>query len=211
MSSVLYFHGFASSPLSTKVQSVSGLLEPEGIVLNVPDLNVPSFERLDWNAMIDRAVDAGRRDPPVAIAGSSLGGLVALAVMQRGIVAPLILIAPAIGIADRWRTELPTGDPIVVWNHAREANVPIHRAFFEQMAEVHVDDDAPPAPVTVIMGGEDESVPFDRVERTWRRWEASGRLMDGSQFIEILAGNHGLTEHVDVIALSIIEAVKGCQ
>jgi alpha/beta superfamily hydrolase len=208
MSSVLYFHGFASSPLSAKVRAISGRVGPEGITLNVPDLNAPSFEQLDWNAVVDTAVEAGRRIPPGAIAGSSLGALVALSVVQRGIVAPLILIAPALGIADRWRSELPSGDPIVVWNHAREANVPIHRAFFEQMAEVHVDDEPPPAPVTVIMGGRDESVPFDRVERTWRRWESSGRLPEGSRFIGIPTGDHGLTAHVDVIARSITEAVR---
>jgi uncharacterized protein len=208
MSSVLYFHGFASSPRSAKVQAVSELVESSGITLNVPDLNVPSFERLDWNAIVDTAVEAARRVPPKAIAGSSLGGLVALAVMQRGIVGPLVLIAPALGIAERWRTKLPPGDPILVWNHAREANVPIHRAFFEQMAELHVDDQPPPAPVTLIMGNDDESVPFRGVRETWLKWQASGRLVAGSRFIEIPAGDHGLTEHVDVIALSIMEAVQ---
>jgi hypothetical protein len=64
------------------------LLGPHGIELDTPDLNAPSFKALDWNAMVRRAVAAARANPPQAIAASSLGALVALAVVQRGIKVP---------------------------------------------------------------------------------------------------------------------------
>ena len=201
MTSVLYFHGFASSPGSAKVQSLSRLLAPDGISLNAPDLNAPSFRALAWESMIETALAAAARIPPDALAGSSLGGLVALEVMRRGIVAPLVLIAPALGIAERWRTKLPPGDPITVWNHALGADAPIHRRFFLEMAGLHVDDSPPPAPVTLIMGTNDESVPYDGVVRTWQSWEPS--LAPGSKFVRIEGGDHGLTAHVDVIAEEI--------
>lgn len=204
MRSVLYFHGFASSPRSAKVQSLSRLLEPDGISLNAPDLNAPSFGALEWESMVETALEAGRRTPPHAIAGSSLGGLVALEVMRRGIIAPLVLIAPALGIAERWRTKLPPGDPIEVFNHALGANAPIHRRFFLEMAELHVDDSPPPAPVTLIMGTNDESVPFDGVVRTWESWKPS--LVPGSRFVTIEGGDHGLTAHVDRIAKELWSA-----
>ena len=201
MASVLYFHGFASSPRSAKVQSLSRLLEPDGIELNAPDLNAPSFGALTWEAMIETALAAAARIPPDAIAGSSLGALVALEIMRRGIVAPLVLIAPALGIAERWRTKLPPGDPITVFNHAAGADAPIHRRFFLEMAELHVDDFPPPAPVTLIMGTDDEQVPFAGVEQTWRSWEPS--LKAGSKFVTIDGGDHGLTAHVERIAEEI--------
>jgi len=206
MTSVLYLHGFASSPASAKIGLLRPLLDPHGIVLNTPDLNAPSFERLDWNAMIERAFDAARERPPRAIAGSSLGSLVALEVVRRGVTAPLILIAPALGIADRWKSKLPSGDPIITFNHARGENAPIHRAFFEQMFDVHVDDEPPPTRVVAIMGRNDETVPFDRVQSTWQRWESRG-LAAGSKFIEIADGDHGLTKSVDVIAGEIAGAI----
>src|SRR5881275_1785781 len=106
MTSILYFHGFASSPASAKIGLLRPMLAPHGIELNTPDLNAPSFERLDWNAMIERALDAARETAPRAIVGSSLGSLLALEVAHRGVIAPLVLIAPALGIADRWKENL---------------------------------------------------------------------------------------------------------
>lgn len=208
MTSVLYFHGFASSPASAKITALRPLLAPHGIELNAPDLNVPSFERLDFEAVVAHALDAGRRIPPRAMVGSSLGALIALAVANRGIAVPLVLIAPALGVADRWRETIPDGDPVTVFNFARDADAPIHRAFFEQMAHVHVDDDPPPSRVTAIMGRDDETVPFDFVLARWKKWEASGRLVPGSKFIEISAGDHGLVEHAGVIENAIVEAAR---
>ncbi|HVT43056.1 MAG TPA: YqiA/YcfP family alpha/beta fold hydrolase [Thermoanaerobaculia bacterium] len=206
--SVLYFHGFASSPHGRKVEALTRLLEPEGIVLNPPDLNAPSFGELDWDAMIGRALEAGRRTPPAAIAGSSLGSLVALEVVRRGIAAPLILIAPAVGIGDRWRPELPPGDPVMVFHYALEREVPIHRKFFDQIEKVEPERDAPGPPVSIVMGRDDESVPFERVRGVWEEWTASRRLAAGSRFIEIARGDHGLTDHVGVIADEIRRRVK---
>src|SRR5205814_1343662 len=82
-----YFHGFAWSPASAKITALRPLLAPHGIELNTPDLNAPSFESLDWNAIVARALDAAREHPPRAIVGSSLGGLVALEVVRRGVIA----------------------------------------------------------------------------------------------------------------------------
>ena len=206
--SVLYFHGFASSPASAKITALRPLLAPHGIELNTPDLNVPSFERLDFDAIVESAVSEAERTPPRAMVGSSLGSLVALAVAQRGVAVPLVLIAPALGVAQRWKTKIPDGDPVTVFNFARNADAPIHRAFFEQMATLHVDDDPPPARVTALMGRKDETVPFPIVEETWQRWEASGRLVPGSRFIELPEGDHGLVSEAATIRDAILEVVQ---
>lgn len=203
MKSVLYFHGFASSPASQKITALRPLLEPRGIELNTPDLNVPSFEQLDWSAVVEHAMSAAREKPPRALVGSSLGALVALSVAKRGVHVPLVLIAPALGVATRWKEKLPPGDPVITFNHARGADVPIHRKFFEQMFEVHVDDEPPLSPVTVIMGRLDETVPFDMVKATWDRWN----LGPPSRFIEIGAGDHSLVSESELIADAITEAV----
>jgi predicted esterase YcpF (UPF0227 family) len=208
MTSVLYFHGFASSPASAKITALRPLLAPHGIELHTPDLNVPSFERLDFDAVVDHAVEEGRRNPPRALVGSSLGSLVALAVAKRGVNVPLVLIAPALGVATRWSEKLPTGDPVTVFNYARNADVQIHRAFFEQMANLHVDDEPPPARVTAIMGRDDETVPFHMVEERWRAWEESGKLAAGSRFVVIEDGDHGLVSHAHVIENAIVEAAR---
>jgi predicted esterase YcpF (UPF0227 family) len=206
MPRVLYFHGFASSPASAKITALRPILEPDGIELVTPDLNVPSFERLDWDAMVALAVSQAAAISPRAIVGSSLGALVALEVVHRGARAPLVLIAPALGVARRWKERLPDGDPVSVFNHARGENAPIHRAFFEQIMKVHVDADPPPVRVVVIMGRKDETVPFSLVEETWLNWQLAG-LPAGSEFIELAEGDHALTEETGLIAGQIRRAV----
>lgn len=204
MPSILYLHGFASSPESQKIRSLRPLLAP--VVINAPDLNVPSFERLDFDAMVKKAAQAGV-PVPHAVVGSSLGALVALAVVQRGLRAPLVLIAPALGLADQWLDRLPPGDPVIVPNYALRTDAPIHRAFFEQMAKVTVDETPPPVPVTILIGSKDESVPLERVASVWHSWESSGALAKRSKFVVIAEGDHGLTAHVDRIAQAIREAL----
>jgi predicted esterase YcpF (UPF0227 family) len=192
--SVLYLHGFASSPGSTKIALLRQHVEPE-LPLVTPDLNVPSFERLDFEAAVAHAHAAGVACGARAIVGSSLGALMALAVARRGLALPLLLIAPAVGFGERWRSKLPDGDPIMVFNHARGAETPIHRAFFLQMAHVDADRDSPPTRTIAIMGTNDESVPYEQVARVWASWTPPA----GSELISIPGGDHGLTAHVDVI------------
>lgn len=208
MRSVLYFHGFASSPASAKITTLRPLLEPHGIELNTPDLNAPSFERLDFEAMVARGLEAAAVQPPRAIVGSSLGALVALAVAKRGIEVPLVLIAPALGVAQRWKEKIPETDPVTVFNFALNADAQIHRAFFDQMANLYVDAGPPPTRVTALMGRKDETVPFDLVQERWESWVQCGRLAAGSRFIELEEGDHGLVSHVDAICDAIVEAAS---
>lgn len=202
---ILYLHGFASSPRSGKIELLRPLLERDGIEMTTPDLNVPSFEELDFERVVARAVSEARRVSPRAIVGSSLGGLVALAV-GKSIDAPLVLIAPALDVSDHWLARIPAGDPIVVFNYARGIEVPIHRRFFEQMSRVDADREPPRQRVIVIMGTDDESVGFAPVERTWSEW--SPHLAPGSRFVRVEGGDHGLTAHVDVIADAIRDVTR---
>ncbi|MFA6954541.1 MAG: YqiA/YcfP family alpha/beta fold hydrolase [Thermoanaerobaculia bacterium] len=202
---ILYLHGFASSPNGEKVHKLRGELGPAHELV-APDLNAPSFAELDFGAIVERALSAALDTHPDVIVGSSLGSLVALSVARRGIDAPLVLIAPAFGIADRWLSKLPDGDPITVFNHATGGDTKIHRAFFLDMANLTIDREPPAAPVVVFMGRMDESVPFERVESTWSSWERSGRLAPGSKFIEIANGDHRLVDHAGLIAAEIRRA-----
>ena len=204
MDRVLYLHGFASSPDGQKAHAVASQLERRGVAFEAPDLNVPSFAALNFDAAVDSILRRAELHPPDVIVGSSLGGLMALETVRRGVRAPLVLIAPAIGIRDLWISRLPAGDPIVVFNYARNGDAPVHRAFFERMATVTADDAPPETPVSVIMGRLDESVPFDRVAAVWDRWTRSGGLAAASRFIEIENGDHGLTGFVPEIVREIV-------
>jgi len=198
MRPVLYFHGFASSPASAKIGELRPLLSPHDIELITPDLNVPSFEKLDWDAVVAHASSVAKEVKPVAVVGSSMGALVALAI---DVDVPMVLIAPAFGIARRWKERMPDTDPIMVFNHARGENAPIHRAFFEQVAVLR-DPDPPSNRVTVIMGTHDETVPFRFVQQVWDAW----KLGPPSRFLVIENGDHGLVPQTPMIAGLIVEA-----
>ena len=200
MRTVLYLHGFASSPQGRKIALLKEHLpEPEYRVV-APDLNRPSFEKLDFEEMVSAAVAAAAAEKPVVVVGSSLGALVALEAARRGIEAPLVLVAPALGFGPRWTEKLAAGDPIPFFHHGEGRTIPIHRRFFDGMAKRDPEPNPPAQPVVVVMGERDESVPFAGVEGVWRAWKASGRLARGSRFVAIPKGDHGLIGSVDRIA-----------
>lgn len=203
MKKILYLHGFASSPAGRKVSALRDLLAGRELEIVAPDLNIPSFRRLDFDAMARLAQWEAKRHDPAVIVGSSLGALAALEVSRRGARAPLVLIAPAVGFGERWIEKLAPGDPLLFFHHAEGRELPIHRRFFEQLAALEVDREPPAVPVAVVMGARDESVPFEHVRRVWRDWEASGALAPGSRFVEIPEGDHGLVDHVETIAREI--------
>lgn len=99
----IYLHGFASGPQSQKAKFFQQKFASVNLPLVVPDLNVPSFEKLTVTAMLaklDEVVAALPADARIGIIGSSLGGLVALFSAERHPkhVTRLLLMAPALGL-----------------------------------------------------------------------------------------------------------------
>ena len=208
---MLYLHGFASSPYGEKATRITELVAPHGIELHRPDLNVPSFAQLDFDAMVERAAATAEKIKPRVIVGSSRGGLVALALTHRGFRAPLVLIAPALGIADRWREKTPSGELISVFHHGAKCEMPIHRRFFERMMSVVIDEATPLDPVTIFMGCLDDSVPYESVAKRWREWVDSRALPKPSRMVSLGHGDHGLTAFVPDIAEEIILRVNAAR
>jgi pimeloyl-ACP methyl ester carboxylesterase len=208
---LLYLHGLASSPKGRKKAVLDARFGPEGWEVVAPDLNVPSFRELSFDEMHAEAVVAYAEAKPRVVVGSSLGALVALSLADTlgrdG--APLVLVAPALGFGERWASTLPDGESFEMFHHGEERNLPIRRAFFEEMATVAVDAAPPPVPVSVVMGTLDETVPFEQVAARWKEWEASGRLVPGSRFHAVEGGDHGLVDFGDAIESAIRERLDG--
>jgi pimeloyl-ACP methyl ester carboxylesterase len=177
-----------------------------------PDLNIPSFQRLDFKAMARVSFWEAKKHLPAVVVGSSLGALVALELARIAPPAALVLIAPALGFGSGWIDTLPkssnppAGDSVSVFHHGEMREMPIHARFFEDMARLDLESAPPPIPAVLIMGDCDESVPIDGVRSVWTAWEKSGRLPPGSKFVEIAGGDHGLVDHVGRIADEIVAA-----
>ena len=211
MPRVLYLHGFASTPHSNKVHLIREQLEPAGFAFDVPDLNVPTFEALDWNAIVE-SVTATNREEPDVIVGSSLGALVALESVRRrrDWSAELVLVAPALGLGESWTEWLPQdeSDYVEVYHHGTGELERVNRRFFHQMSGLTCDSMPPRVPVRILMGNTDESIPFAGVEQIWESWRDAGARA-GSSFREIQGGDHRLLDHIDVIVAEIRLAARG--
>lgn len=208
---LLYLHGLSSSPRGRKRAILEDRFGPDGFTLVAPDLNVPSFRELAFFEMGLVARAAFERALPRLVVGSSLGALVALSLAESlgPSAPPLVLVAPALAFGERWKAKLPEGDVFELFHHGEGKAMLIHRRFFEEMAGVNVDEAPPPVPVSVVMGTNDESVPFAQVADAWTRWEASGRLVPGSRFHGIEGGDHGLIDFGDRIEAAVRERLAG--
>ena len=122
MTPLVYLHGFASGPSSSKARYFRALLESAGSQVAVPDLADGDFEHLTITgqiAVIDRVAGTG----PVSLIGSSLGGYVAaLFAARHPRVERVVLLAPAFGFAQRWPERLGPVQ-VAAWRHAGTIDV----------------------------------------------------------------------------------------
>src|SRR5438270_3120218 len=106
MTRVVYLHGFASGPQSSKARFFAQKLAEEGIDVEIPQLDCGDFRNLTMTRQVDvleRAV-GGR---PAILMGSSLGGyLAAWYAARHEEVEKLVLMAPAFQFLRRWRERL---------------------------------------------------------------------------------------------------------
>lgn len=171
MPALIYLHGFASSPASVKAGFFRDHFERWGIDCRVLDLNEPSFSTLTLSRSIGRVLDEVGTLPerePLALMGSSLGGLVAAQSAARlpGRVAALVLMAPAFHAPVIWERLLGPEEMgrwratgwLSVEHPAYPRPQPLHYAFYEDLRR---QDTAPPAvdcPSLVFHGRRDDVV-----------------------------------------------------
>lgn len=197
---VLYLHGFASSPASSKARRFARELGALGVPFDCPDLNEPAFATLTVTRMLEQATEALSQAPGggVAVIGSSLGGFVALHAATDKI-ARLILLAPAVefggnrlrqlgehGVAE-WRRAGRVSVHHHAWNRPEE----IEFSLIEDAAKYDAFARPSTVPTLVFQGRHDESVDPASVER----WVSGQPHVD----LRMLDDGHQLTASMDLI------------
>lgn len=218
---VIHLHGLGSSPLSEKAVALGERLRREGVDYLVPDLEVPSFERLTLSAVIGRLAElaGGLTAPPLALVGSSFGGLAALHFLDRhrdgaaAGIGKLVLLAPALdllGDADerRSRGELAE-DWLERWRRDGFFDLPrstsgderpVHYGLVEDLRgydSFAVDLDLP---ILIYHGRRDESVP----------WRQSARFAESRPNVELrlLDTDHRLTGQLESIGEGTLDFLE---
>jgi pimeloyl-ACP methyl ester carboxylesterase len=199
---LLFLHGFVSSAQSTKAQYLRSKFETlPDVVFHTIDFNPTpkDFEYMTTTGLIDRlrqyVLDHGLE--MFSIIGSSYGGLIALLYADRfGGVDKLLLLAPGL----RWLSGGLSEEELKQWEQAGAAPV-FHPAFEQEIAvryDLQVDGlrylepVPPPAPMAVIHGASDTTVPTDDS----RKYAAE--FADRVRLIEVDA-DHDLNEYLDLI------------
>jgi len=129
---VVYLHGFASSPQSSKGRFFAGKFGEAGVAFEAPQLDQGEFLNLTIRGqmlVVGKAVSAHReklaKGEPLVLMGSSLGGYLAALYAERNpkAVDRLVLIAPAFEFLRRWRARLSIQE-VEEWK--REGSIPIY-------------------------------------------------------------------------------------
>ena len=166
---IVYLHGFASSPQSSKAQFFQRKFAERGIRFDVPELDDGNFEALTVSRMLavtERVV--GSEGEKVVLMGSSLGGFIAglFADRQPERVDRIVLLAPALRFAERWRQRF-TADQFAEWkakgwapffHYGRKRDERLGYSFVEDAEKYDHEPDFP-HPALLFHGTEDPVVP----------------------------------------------------
>jgi pimeloyl-ACP methyl ester carboxylesterase len=200
---VIYLHGFASSPGSSKAGRFARELAARGVGFACPDFNEPAFETLTVTRMLDQTRDAiAQATGPVALVGSSLGAFVAVHAADRdqtGKVDRLILMAPALDFGgnrlrqlgehgiDEWRRR----GSLTVFHYAFNEPRDVGYALYEDAARYDALTLPLTKPTLVFQGRHDTSVNPEMVE-TWARQQPNVTL-------RMLDDDHQLTASIETV------------
>lgn len=193
MSRIVYLHGFASSPHSSKARFFRERLENRGFDVDIPALDGGDFEHLSITKQLNVIEESVGRGP-VTLMGSSMGGyLAALYAARHPEVERLILLAPAFALARRWPEQL--GEPAFeAWRDTGRRSVFHYGEGRERRLWYGLIEDAaryedfpnPGQPGLILQGTKDEVVPAE-LAREFVRTRPGFRLV-------LLESGHELTD-----------------
>lgn len=199
---IVYLHGFASGPSSTKGRILAERFAAEGVHLACPDLTpgADGFERSTVDSMLHIVEELlTESETPHVLVGSSMGGyLAALLAAKNPRIERLVLLAPAFRMAARWRGRL---SPEALERFRAEGSLEVlhygtrtkRRIGYQLLESLDRCPEYPEVgvPTLCMAGQKDDVVPLSDVER-FVAGAKSARLL-------VLDDAHELTASIDRI------------
>ena len=208
MTRVVYLHGFASSPASSKARYFREKLEAAGALVDVPDLAEGDFEHLTITGQL-RVMERVAGGRPASLIGSSMGGyLAALYGARHAEVERIALLAPAFRFARGWKEELGPAR-IAEWHRDRVMPVFHYGANTERDLSFQLFEDAEryedypdfQQPALIFHGSHDATVP-PRYSEEFAARHPNARL-------EIVDSGHDLLNVLEEIAPKVVRFLSG--
>ncbi len=195
---IVYLHGFASSPQSSKARYFAGRFGEMGVPFCAPQLDEGNFESLTISGQL-RVIQDAVAGEPVVMMGSSLGGYLAAlyAVRHPAEVQKLVLLAPAFQFPRRWRERFSPRDwerwkregSLPFFHYGSKMEVPLGYQFVED-GEQYEDQPAFTQPALILHGSADPVVPVG-VSRQFVLAHPNARLVEfpsGHELTDVLDG-----------------------
>ncbi|APB32503.1 Putative hydrolases or acyltransferases (alpha/beta hydrolase superfamily) [Gloeomargarita lithophora Alchichica-D10] len=166
--SVIYIHGFASSPSSGKARYFQQKFTDLGIPIQVPDLNQGDFTHLTLTRQMQQIASILTPAPTVLI-GSSFGGLTAaLLAENHPQISHIILLAPAFGMATYWQEKMTPAQlqqwqhqgTLPIYHYGEGKELPLHYDFLLDLRSYDDGKLVRPVPTLIIHGKSDDVVPI---------------------------------------------------
>ena len=198
MASIIYLHGFASSPNSKKARIFRDRFASIGNDILAPELAREGFHNLTISGQL-QVIEEAAAGQSVSLIGSSLGGyLAALYAARHPEVDRLVLLAPAFGFARRWEEEL--GQEVLerwresgsreVMNYATGGPASLGWQFMED-ARRYEEEPAILQPCLIYHGVHDDVVPV-AASRSFARTRTCSELRE-------VDSNHELLNVIDEV------------
>ncbi len=194
MTRIVYLHGFASSPQSSKARFFAERFQEAGAPFVAPQLDQGHFQTLTVSGQLG-VVEQAVGDGPVVLMGSSLGGYLAALYASRHVeeVEALVLLAPAFHFPSRFKARF-SPEELETWR-ARGSRPFFHYGYQEERelgysliedAAKYPDEPAFPQPALILHGRQDDVFPA----------AASERFVEGHKNaqLRLLDSGHELTD-----------------
>ena len=204
MTRILYLHGFASGPSSSKARFFHDRLVAAGATVEIPDLAAGDFEHLTLTRQLE-VIEHTAHGEPVSLIGSSMGGyLGALYAARHPEVERVVLLAPAFRFSKRWNERY---DPQAIEKWRREGTVEVfhhaegrNRALaYDLMDDAAQYEDYPnfSQPALIFHGRHDDVVPAEYSEQ-FAATHPNAQL-------EVLDSGHELLNVLDYMASKVTD------
>ncbi len=193
---IVYLHGFASSPQSSKARFFARQFAEAGVPFQAPRLDEGNFESLTISGQL-RVIQRLMTGGPAVLMGSSLGGYLAAlyAVRHPNEVEKVVLMAPAFQFPRRWRERF---GPQELERWKREGSLPFFHYGskteqrlgygFVEDGEQYEDQPSFLQPGLILHGKEDPVVPVT-VSREFAAAHSNAKLVEfpsGHELTDVL-------------------------
>jgi len=208
---LIYLHGFASSPASTKANKIAQFFKNKGINIYIPDLNCGDFTNVTLSKMLEKVnQEIELIDGKFIMIGSSMGGYLSALYVERNTRLPerLLMLAPGFDLStlfskwlgeygiNKWKKE----GFLSFFHYSYNREIPLLYKFYEDLMRYNPYPYIKGLRAHIIHGMRDDIVPLN-VSKEFQK-------INPQTTVEIVDDTHELSNSIEIILEQIDGLLK---